>query len=106
MDMFFANVRMPEERRGDFMAVMGSFWTADKRLREILAKLGLDKIVQCHQITRERAQRRMQDAIGQLPEGEYAYELNLDSDGTGPGWVPLRDLSGRFKKIRSRKFTK
>ena len=43
MDMFFANVRVPEERRSDFMCVMGAFWTADKRLREIWKPSGWSK---------------------------------------------------------------
>ena len=90
MDLFFANVRVPEERRGDFMAVMGAFWTADKRLREIQQSFGLDQIVRTHEITRERSQQRMEDAIRKLPEGTYSYELNLDSDGIDPDWVPLR----------------
>ncbi|MBI4182964.1 MAG: hydantoinase B/oxoprolinase family protein [Proteobacteria bacterium] len=90
MDLFLANVRVPEERRGDFMAVMGAFWTADKRLREILGSFGLERITQAHQVTRNRAQRRMQEAITGLPEGAYSYELNLDSNGVSPGWVPLR----------------
>ena len=94
MDLFFANVRVPEERRGDFMAVMGAFWTADKRLREIQESFGLDQIVRTHEITRERGQQRMEDAICKLPEGSYSYELNLDSDGITSDWVPLRvDLS-------------
>lgn len=90
MDLFFANVRVPEERRGDFMAVMGAFWTADKRLREIQQTFGLDQIVRTHEITRERSQQRMEDAIRKLPEGSFSYELNLDSDGITSDWVPLR----------------
>ena len=90
LDMFFANVRVPEERRGDFMCVMGAFWTADKRLREILKTFGLEQIAETHRIARDRAQRRMEEAIAQLPGGTYSYELNLDSNGVEPGWVPLR----------------
>ena len=90
MDLFFSNVRVPEERRADFMCVMGAFWTADKRLREILQTFGLEQIAEAYRVTRDRAQRRMQDAIAELPEGEFSYELNLDSNGVEPGWVPLR----------------
>ena len=90
LDLFFANVRVPEERRGDFMAVMGAFWTGEKRLQEVVRNFGLEQIVEAHQVSRDRAQRRMEEAIINLPEGEYAYELNLDSNGIEPGWVPLR----------------
>ena len=89
-DLFFANVRVPDGRHGDFMAVMGAIWTADKRLREIVAKFSLGQINEAHRIIGERAERRMRDAIAELPEGEYSYELNLDSNGIAPGWVPLR----------------
>ena len=70
MDMFFANVRVPEERRGDFMAVMGAFWTAEKRLRKIVRTFGLDRIVEAHGITRDRAQRRLRDAIARVARGD------------------------------------
>lgn len=90
MDLFFANVRVPEERRDDFMAVIGALRTGDKRLREILETFGPEKISRAHQTTRERARERMQAAIAELPEGESSYELNLDSNGLEPGWVALR----------------
>ncbi len=90
LDLFFANVRVPEERRGDFMAVMGAFWTGEKRLQELVRNFGLEQIIEAHQVSRNRAQRRMEQAITNLPEGQYAYELNLDSNGIEPGWIPLR----------------
>lgn len=90
INLLFANVRVPEERRGDFAAVMGALRTADVRLREILGNFGLENVEQAHEIARERAESRMEEAIRKLPEGEYSYELNLDSNGVEPGWVPLR----------------
>ena len=90
INLLFANVRVPEERRGDFAAVMGALRTADVRLREILANFGLENVERAHEIARERAESRMEDAIRELPEGDYSYELNLDSNGVAPGWVPLR----------------
>ena len=90
LNLFFANVRVPEERRGDFMAVMGALRTADVRLREILANFGLENVERAHEVARERAESRMEEAIRKLPEGDYTYELNLDSNGVEPGWVPLR----------------
>lgn len=90
LDLFFANVRVPEERRGDFMAVMGACRTAEKRLREIVDNFGLDMIVEAYRVAADRTQRRIEEAIIDLPEGDYAYELNLDSNGVEPGAVPLR----------------
>jgi N-methylhydantoinase B len=90
INLLFANVRVPEERRGDFVAVMGALRTADVRLREILANFGLENVERAHEVARERAESRMEEAIRELPEGDYSYELNLDSNGVEPGWVPLR----------------
>ena len=89
-DIFFANVRVPEERRGDFMAVMGAFWTGDKRLRQIVETFGREEIIETNRIVRDRAERTMIEAIRALPEGTFSYELNLDSNGVESGWVPLR----------------
>ncbi|MDP7619701.1 MAG: hydantoinase B/oxoprolinase family protein [Dehalococcoidia bacterium] len=90
LDAFFANVRMPEERKADFMSLVASFWTSEKRLRDILDTHGTDSVIMCGEIVRDRAERRMRDAIAKLPDGDYAYELNLDSDGIKGRWIPLR----------------
>ena len=90
LNLLFDNVRVPEERRGDFMAVMGALRTADLRLHEILGNFGVENVEGAHEAARERAEMRMDQAIRALPEGDYAYELNLDSNGVEPGWVPLR----------------
>ena len=90
LDAFFANVRMPEERKADFMALIASFWTSEGRLREILDTHGTDSVVRCGEMVRDRAEGRMRDAIARLPDGAYAYELNLDSDGIEGRWIPLR----------------
>ena len=90
LDAFFANVRQPEERKADFMALIASFWTSEKRLQELLDAHGTDSVIRCGEIVRDRAERRMRDAITKLPDGEYAYELNLDSDGIEGRWFPLR----------------
>jgi N-methylhydantoinase B len=90
IDLLFANVRLPEERKADFLAVVGSFRTSQKRLGEIFATHGVERVVRCGELVRERAERRMRAAIGRLPGGEYAYELNLDSDGFRKRWIPIR----------------
>ncbi|MCE2492212.1 MAG: hydantoinase B/oxoprolinase family protein [Alphaproteobacteria bacterium] len=90
LKLFFDNVRIPEERRGDFMAVMGALRTADVRLREVLGRFGLETVERVCEMARRRAESRMRRAIHGIPEGEFAYELNLDSNGVEPGWVALR----------------
>ena len=90
LDIFYANVRLPEERKGDLMAIIASFWTGEKRLREILETHGVSAVEECSRIIQDRAEQRMRAAISQLPPGEYAYEVNLDSDGFQAGWIPLR----------------
>ena len=50
INLLFANVRVPEERRGDFAAVMGALRTADVRLREILANFGLENVERAHEV--------------------------------------------------------
>ena len=90
LDIFFAIIRMPEERKGDFMAIIASFWTSEKRLREILETHGVTGVIRCSEIVRNRAERRMREAISRLPLGEYTYEVNLDSDGLQADWIPIR----------------
>ncbi|MBI4189622.1 MAG: hydantoinase B/oxoprolinase family protein [Betaproteobacteria bacterium] len=90
LDTLFANVRGSEERKADFMALVASFWTGDRRLQEILDTHGTESVIRCSEVVRDRAERRMRAAITKLADGDYAYEVNLDSDGIESRWIPIR----------------
>ena len=78
--LIFANVRNPEEREGDFHAMLSCCITASRRLDELLERFGLDEFKTAVDALIDRAERRMCLAIETLPDGTYRYEDYLDAD--------------------------
>jgi N-methylhydantoinase B len=78
--VIFSNVRVPEEREGDFYAMLACCNTAERRLDELVVRFGLDVIRSCVSELIDRGERRMRRAIAAIPDGVYRYEDYLDSD--------------------------
>ena len=88
MDLLFANVREPQDRRGDLSAMEGACRIAERRLHAMAERFGVSTIRTALTALLDRAERRMRDAIRDVPDGEYAYETYLDNSGESP--APLR----------------
>lgn len=78
--VIFANVRVPEERDGDFHAMLACCNTAARRLDELVERFGLDEFRASVAALIDRAERRMRQAIAAIPDGTYCYEDYLDAD--------------------------
>ena len=87
--VIFANVRVPEEREGDFHAMLACCNTAARRLGELVARFGLNDIRSSIGALIDRAERRMRQAIAAIPDGTYYYEDYLDTDNRTGGPVLL-----------------
>ncbi len=79
--LILANVRTPEERRGDLGAQVAAHRVGERRLLQALAKHGPAKIADRMAQLQDYAERRMRRRIGSLPDGCYAFEDWLDDDG-------------------------
>ena len=89
-DLLFANVRQPEERRGDLQAMVGACRIAERRLAGMLERWGVATAREAMTALLDRAEVRMREAIRQVPDGVYAYETYLDNTGDRPEPLPLR----------------
>ena len=78
VDLLFANMRVPEERRGDFMSTWGTCKVAEKRIHEITDKFSVDTVAEGIGLLQARAENRMRRKISGLPDGRYVYEHYLD----------------------------
>jgi len=78
--VIFANVRVPEEREGDFHAMLACCNTAARRLNELVVRFGVKEMRSSVEVLIDRAERRMRKAIAAIPDGTYHYEDYLDSD--------------------------
>ena len=92
MDLILANMRVPDERLGDFHAGMAACHTAERRIHELTARYGLETLLECVRINLARSEARMREQIARLPDGEYYYEDYLETFDEGkldPLLLPL-----------------
>jgi N-methylhydantoinase B len=78
LDLLVANMRLPRERRGDFLSTWGTCQVAERRIQELSARYGLQTLQEATKRLLDRADRRMRRRIKSLPDGEYVYEHYLD----------------------------
>jgi N-methylhydantoinase B len=84
LDLIFANMRGPRERRGDYQAMIGTCRKAAERVEGLAARYGADTVGAAVAELMDRAESRMRRAIAALPDGEYVYEAHLES---GREWL-------------------
>jgi N-methylhydantoinase B len=78
LELIFANVRGPEEREGDFRAMLGTCRKAAERVDALLARYGRTTLQAAIGELLDRAEQRMRRRIRELPPGRYAYEAYLE----------------------------
>jgi N-methylhydantoinase B len=84
LKLIFANMRVPEERRGDLQAQFAALNVGEDRLRALLDKYGDDNVAQYAEELRDRSERQMRAFISATPDSVYSFETFLDSDGIDP----------------------
>jgi N-methylhydantoinase B len=78
MALLLNNMRLPEDRRGDFNASLGACRIAEGRIRALLGKYGRKTVLDCIALNLDRSERRLRAKIAALPDGEYVYEDYLE----------------------------
>lgn len=89
MDLILANVRTPDERRGDLRAQEAANQTGRKRFRELASKYGTEYLGAALEAIKDYSERRMRAEIDALPDGTYSFEDVLDDDGQGNEDLPV-----------------
>ncbi len=84
LDILFANVRDPDDRRGDLSAMEGACVLAERKLKAMVARRGQATLGATMNALLDRAEQRMRAAIAKLPDGEYRCETHLDNTGGLP----------------------
>ena len=89
LDLFYRNVRTPEERRGDMQAQLATARVGERRLQEIIARYG-STIVQAHaEALLTYSARLTSHALAELSVKEGAFTDYLDDDGWGATDLPI-----------------
>ena len=88
-DLILLNVRVPEERRGDYLAQMASNRLGERRLHELFQNWSLAQLREGADMLVQAVAKRMRAGIAELPDGEYSFADIMDDDGMGTENIPV-----------------
>jgi len=89
MRLLLLNVRVPEERQGDYFAQVAACRLGTRRLLEIAAANGTATLQQVFVEIIDRTKHRMSAAIADIPDGVYRFQDVMDDDGLGTTDIPI-----------------
>lgn len=89
LDLVLLNVRVPRERRGDYMAQIAANRLGTRRLDELFQRWTKPQMTEGCAAIIQAVTRRMRAGIADLPDGEYRFEDVLDDDGMGTTDIPI-----------------
>jgi N-methylhydantoinase B/oxoprolinase/acetone carboxylase alpha subunit len=112
LQLVLANVRTPEERRGDLGAQIAAHHVGERRLRDATRKHGRERIAAQMAALKDYTETIMRNRLREIPGGVYEFEDFLDDDGfeSGPVRIHCRltiegdhasvDFSGSARQVR------
>ena len=80
-DIIFANIRTPEEGRGNLRAQVAANRRAVTRLEGLARRYGVDRLLRIMQGVMDYSEMLMRQALADLPDGEGSFEDFCDGDG-------------------------
>ena len=89
-DLILLNVRIPEERRGDYYAQIAACKLGARRLLETAGVYGFGTLQAAFGEIIALTEKRMRQAINEIPDGTYAFDDVMDDDGLGAEDIPIR----------------
>jgi len=89
-DLFLANTRVPDERRGDLLAQLAALRLGAARVCELVGRAGPTATRSAMAAIQDYAARLMAAMLRDLPAGVYRATDWLDDDGMGATRIPLR----------------
>lgn len=90
LNLVLANVRTPEERRGDLWAQIAANQRGISRLKEIAIRYTTTQLKEAMLSLLDYTERITRTLIGTLPSGDYSFEDYLDDDGVSDAPVRIK----------------
>lgn len=100
--LILANVRTPEERRGDLLAQIAACEKGRSRILEAVEKYGLKRVERYADAIQDYTETYLRKTLRAMPAGTYAFSDHLDNDGitSDPIRISVRlTLSGGKARI-------
>ena len=96
--VILANVRTPDERKGDLGAQLAATLRATERLQALAQRHGSERLIAYMAEVMDYSERLMRAALADLPDGEGTFEDFCDGDGIpddadggdAPFWIRMR----------------
>lgn len=83
LSLILNNVRTPAEREGDLLAQQAANHIGIKRLNELCEVRGVETVLTQAQALQTYAERMLRQVLRELPDGDYAFQDQLEDDGRG-----------------------
>jgi N-methylhydantoinase B/oxoprolinase/acetone carboxylase alpha subunit len=102
LNLILANVRTPEERRGDLLAQIAACEKGRGRVIEAVEKFGLARVNRYAGLIQDYTETYLRKTLRAIPAGQYEFTDMLDNDGISddPVRISVRiTLSGGRAKI-------
>ena len=80
VDVMLMNVRMPEQNWGDLKAQIAAMATGERKVREMIARFGIDTFQEGVQDLLDHGERQARRLIERIPDGEYFFADYMDED--------------------------
>ena len=90
LDLILLNVRIPSERKGDYLAQIATNKLGVRRCEALLRKWSTGRVAEGVNAIIAGTAARMRRAIAEVPDGEYAFADVVDDDGMGSRGIPIR----------------
>lgn len=81
VDMFLANVRLPEQIAGDLAAMTNVFQVGQRGVEALVKRYGPELLAECIDELVTRSEAQMRALIADIRPGNYRYSEILDNDG-------------------------
>jgi N-methylhydantoinase B/oxoprolinase/acetone carboxylase alpha subunit len=98
--LLLANVRTPEERKGDLLAQIAACEKGKQRMAEAVEKYGLRKIQGYARVMQDYTEKFLRQAISRIPDGCYSFSDFMDDDGITDSPVKI-SVSVRIRGSRA-----
>jgi N-methylhydantoinase B/oxoprolinase/acetone carboxylase alpha subunit len=89
LDLVLANVRTPDERRGDLSAQIAAHHVGERRLAEATRKYSRGRLAGQMAALKDYTETILRNRLREIPGGVYEFEDFLDDDGFDSGPVRI-----------------
>jgi len=86
--VMLTNVRKPEQNLGDLKAFVGAVNTGERKVRDMIAKFGAERLRQGLADLQDYAEHQARAVLRSIPDGDYFFTDYADEDG--PTGNPVR----------------